>query len=36
MKKPLREYDEGWGKFTKTEPFVEIAYSGLAPKKEQS
>ena len=31
--KPLREYDEEWGKFRKTDAFVEILYSGLAPKK---
>ena len=31
--KPLRDYDEEWGKFRKTDAFVEILYSGLAPKK---
>jgi cyclase len=31
--KPLREYDEVWGKFRKTDAFVEIVYSGLAPGK---
>jgi len=31
--KPLRDYDEEWGKFRKTDAFVEIIYSGLAPKK---
>jgi cyclase len=27
--KPLREFDEEWGKFRKPEAFVEILYSGL-------
>ena len=31
--KPLREFDEEWGKFRKTEAFVEIVYAGLSPKK---
>ena len=31
--KPLREFDDEWGKFRKTDVFVEILYSGLAPKK---
>jgi glyoxylase-like metal-dependent hydrolase (beta-lactamase superfamily II) len=31
--KPLGEFDEEWGKFRKPEAFVEIVYSGLAPKK---
>jgi cyclase len=31
--KPLREYDEEWGKFRKNDAFVEILYSGLAPKR---
>jgi glyoxylase-like metal-dependent hydrolase (beta-lactamase superfamily II) len=31
--KPLAEFDAEWGKFRKTEAFVEIVYSGLAPKK---
>jgi len=31
--KPLREFDEEWGKFRNTEAFVEIVYTGLAPKK---
>jgi cyclase len=31
--KPLREFDEEWGKFRKPEAFVEIVYNGLAPKK---
>ena len=31
--KPLREFDEEWGKFRKPEAFVEIVYTGLAPKK---
>jgi hypothetical protein len=28
--KPLREFDEQWGKFRKPEAFVEILYNGLA------
>jgi cyclase len=31
--KPLAEYDAEWGKFRKTDAFVEIVYSGLSPKK---
>jgi len=31
--KPLREFDEEWGKFRKPEAFVEIVYNGLAPRK---
>ena len=31
--KPLAEFDAEWGKFRKTDAFVEIVYSGLAPKK---
>jgi cyclase len=31
--KPLRQFDEEWGKFRKPEAFVEILYGGLAPKK---
>ncbi len=31
--KPLREFDEEWGKFRKPEAFVEIVYNGLKPGK---
>jgi hypothetical protein len=31
--RPLREFDAEWGKFRKPEAFVEIVYTGLAPKK---
>jgi cyclase len=31
--KPLRDFDEEWGKFRKPEAFVEIVYAGLSPKK---
>jgi cyclase len=31
--KPAREFDEEWGKFRKTDAFVEIVYNGLAPRK---
>jgi len=31
--KPLREFDEEWGKFRKPEAFVEIVYNGLKPAK---
>jgi glyoxylase-like metal-dependent hydrolase (beta-lactamase superfamily II) len=31
--KPMREFDEEWGKFRKPDAFVEIVYNGLAPKK---
>ena len=30
--KPLREFDEEWGKFRKPEAFVEIVYNGLRKK----
>jgi cyclase len=30
--KPLRAFDEEWGKFRKPEAFVEIVYSGLRKK----
>jgi len=30
--KPLREFDEEWGKFRKTDAFVEIVYNGLRRK----
>jgi hypothetical protein len=30
--KPLREFDEEWGKFRKSKAFVEIVYNGLGPK----
>ena len=28
--KPLKEFDAEWGKFRKTDNFVEIVYTGLA------
>ena len=31
--KPTREFDEEWGKFRKPDAFVEIVYTGLAPRK---
>ncbi|HEY6720867.1 MAG TPA: MBL fold metallo-hydrolase [Burkholderiales bacterium] len=31
--KPAREFDEEWGKFRKTDAFVEIVYKGLVPQK---
>ena len=31
--KPLREFDEEWGKFRKTDAFVELVYYSYAPKK---
>ena len=31
--KPAREFDEEWGKFRKTDSFVEIVYYGFAPYK---
>jgi hypothetical protein len=31
--KPAREFDEEWGKFRKTDAFVEIVYKGLLPQK---
>lgn len=31
--KPTREFDETWGKFRKPDAFVEIVYSGFAPRK---
>lgn len=31
--KPLREYDEEWGKFRKTDSFVEMVYYGFVPYK---
>jgi len=31
--KPTRDFDEQWGKFRKPDVFVEIVYSGFAPKK---
>jgi glyoxylase-like metal-dependent hydrolase (beta-lactamase superfamily II) len=31
--KPLREFDEEWGKFRKTDSFVELVYYGFVPYK---
>jgi len=33
--KPLREYDEEWGKFRKTDSFVEMVYYGFVPYKQK-
>ncbi len=33
--KPLREYDEEWGKFRKTDSFVEMVYYGFVPYKKK-
>jgi hypothetical protein len=33
--KPLREYDEEWGKFRKKDDFVAMVYYGFVPYKQK-